>query len=279
MRHLNLKLLTALSIFFSACPMLSHADVITAKDTVTGTVIGKDKEPLPGAKVEIIGQPYSTYTDIDGRFNIKCEQGAKKVRVSYPKARDVKQKISPDMTVRIGRNWREDPENYQWFVDANIGIGITRTKFNRNSFDISSWDGLYYPDFDTYEKRFKAPSVSIMAGRVKAYGWYVRGFVTLPNQVDDNKSEKATTAGATAGVIFRLKCPLHLYYGLGFGYTDLSKTSRAVYNEWSIQFDMGLLYRFKDNLGISLGMSAGTSKDSEIITGSFLNLGLAYFLQ
>lgn len=280
MRHLNLKLLAALSIFLTAYPMLSHADVITAKDTVTGTVIGKDKEPLPGAKVEIIGQPYSSYTDIDGRFNIKCEPGAKKVRVSYPKAREVKQKIYPDMTVRIGRTWRDDPESYQWFVCPSIGVGITRAYFDREPLDLSSWDGLYYPDFHTYEEyyeHFVAPTVSVMTGRVKALGWYLKGFLTLPSTGSDTGFEKATTAGATAGVIFRLKCPLHLYYGFGFGYTDLSKTSRDRYNEWSIQCDFGLLFRFKDNYGINLGMSAGASPKSHIISGSFMNLGMAYF--
>lgn len=259
MRQLNLKLLAALFIFLSAYPMLSHADVITAKDTVTGTVIGKDKEPLPGAKVEIMGQPYSSYTDLDGRFNIKCEPGAKKVRVSYPKAREVKQKISPDMTVRIGRTWRDEPENNQWFVDANIGIGIT------------------WLDFGKYEKRFDAPNVSVMAGRVKTLGWYVRGFLSLPNTESDKSLGKATTAGATAGIMFRLWCPLHIYYGLGFGYTNLSNLSRADYNEWSLQYDLGLLYRFKDKLGISLGMNTGPTKNSEIIAGSFMNFGMAYF--
>ena len=112
MIHYNIKLLAAIIIAIILFSSEAKADVIAAKDTVYGTVIGKNKEPLPGAKVEIVGQSVSAYTDIDGRFNIKCEPGAKKVLVSYPKARNIKKKITPDMTVQIGRTWRQAPEHY-----------------------------------------------------------------------------------------------------------------------------------------------------------------------
>lgn len=275
MRYLDLKLFASLFLFLTAFPTFSHADVIVSKDTVTGTVIGKDKEPLPGAKVEIIGQPYSAFTDIDGRFNIRCDQGAKKVRVSYPRMRDVKKKIYPNMTVRIGRNWRQAPENYQWFVGANIGIGGTFTDFYNYNPDYVSMTDQSYFYYDKYEELFVAPNISVMLGRVKKVGWYLKGFATLPSKGIDIGFEKATSGGAIAGMMLRLWCPLHFYYGFGFGYTDLSKTSKDDYNGWSVQFDLGLLFRIKDNYGINLSMNAGGSRN--IVTGSYMNLGFAYF--
>ena len=263
MRHLDLKLFASLFLFLTAFPTLSHADVIISKDTVTGIVIGKDKEPMPGAKVEIIGQPYSAFTDIDGRFNIRCDQGAKKIRVSYPKMRDVKKKISPDMTVRIGSNWRQAPENYQWFVGANLGIGFTSKE--------------YYTSYDSYHEYFRAPNISVMCGRVKKVGWYLKGFATLPSKGTDIGFEKATSGGAIAGGMLRLWCPLHFYCGFGFGYTDLSKTSSDLYNGWSLQGEFGLLFRYKDNYGINLSMNAGPVPNGDITLGSAINFGFAYF--
>lgn len=262
MRHVDLKLLAILTIFFSCFPASVHADVIMPKDTVTGTVIGRNKEPLPGAKVEIIGQPYSVYTDLDGRFNIKCEPGAKKVRVSYPKARDVKKKIYPDMTVRIGRTWRQVPENYQTFFGANVGFGMTEY-----------W-GKYVPD-NAYDEWFYAPTVSVMVGRVKAIGWYVKAFHSFSDEGDEFY-QRASTTGAILGGMVRLGCPLHLYLGGGFGHTSLSKLDTDMYNPWSWQVDLGLLFRIKDHCGINLSMNVGSAP--ELAHGSFCNLGFVYFL-
>ncbi len=271
MRHIDLKLLAILAIFISCFPASSFADVISPKDTVTGTVIGKNKEPLPGAKVEIIGQPYSVFTDLDGRFNIKCEPGAKKVRVSYPKARDVKKKISPDMTVRIGRTWRQVPENYQTFFGANIGVGL------------SEYYGDYMPqdyfdpyNYEYYDEYFVAPTLSVMVGRVKAVGWYFKGFYSFPTEGDQHY-QKAQSAGAILGGMVRLGCPLHLYLGGGFGYTKLSKFDTDIYHPYSWQIDLGLLFRIKDHCGINLSMNLGEAA-GELAHGSFMNLGFVYFL-
>ena len=291
MRHLDLKLLVAFVIFLSAFPSFSRADVITPKDTVTGTVIGKNKEPIPGAKVEIVGQPYSVFTDIDGHFNIKCEPGAKKVSVSYPKVPTVKKKISPDMTVRLGRSWKQVPENYQTFFGVNVGVGYTYTELYLPDYSNSVLSGPSYPSYNDkywYEEDFYAPSLSFMVGRVKAVGWYFKGFYIFPSKGKYyDFSNKAKSAGGILGFMVRLGCPLHLYLGGGFGYTDLGdfweleslyNTSLDLYNLWSWQLDMGLLFRIKENYGINLSMNLGTAKRGDVGPASFLNLGFVYFL-
>ncbi|MBD5262509.1 MAG: hypothetical protein HDS39_00335 [Bacteroides sp.] len=289
MLHFRLFLSAALLACILAIPAKSHADVIAPKDTVTGTVIGRHKEPIPGAKVEIVGQPYSVFTDIDGHFNIKCDQGARKVLVSYPKARNVKKNISRDMTVQIGKSWRQAPENYQWFFGAGIGAGYTY-----NEIDLPG-----YPDphgyYGYYEEEFWSPTLSVMIGRVKAVGWYVKGFVNFPSKGHncwisksyddhyvgmDSSGIKTSTFGAILGGMVRLGCPLHLLIGVGVGHSRLdgAEMLNLSYYPWSWQGDLGLLFRIKNHCGISLNMNIGATRRLDITHGSFMNLGFEYFL-
>ena len=251
----NLLFFNLLTAIFIACilfPTQSKADVIATKDTVTGTVIDKKKNPIPGAKVEIVGQPYSAFTDLDGRFNIKCEQGAKKVLVSYPKVKNVKMKISPDMTVQIGRSWKQVPERYQWFVGAGVGIGYIYGGEDHFSTDIS-----------------------VMVGRVKAIGWYVRTHYIKEStrMVSDGYykyAEQGSSMGGTFGGMVRLGCPLHLLVGIGYESTSLSNERGGGY-----LLEGGFLFRIKDNFGINLIANSGDSKITENYTS--FSLGFNYF--
>ena len=299
MRHFCLIFIAALVICIAAFPEHLHADVILPKDTVTGTVIGKNKQPLPGAKVEIVGQPYSVLTDLDGRFNIKCDRGARKVRISYPKARTVNKKIKPDMTVQIGRSWRQVPERYQWFAGANIGLGY-----------ITAMDIEGFPNAtDHLDGDFLSPSFSGMAGRVKAVGWYVKYFVNpgygytkmyvdhannyndynYGNYGYDDTYEGDVTAssfGFILGGMVRLGCPLHLYLGFGFANTRFRNIPNDLYSRSGWQGDMGLMFRIKDHIGINWSANIGTcfphrNADGRTVTNymsmSLTNLGVCYF--
>lgn len=258
------------------------ADVIQKKDTVTGLVIDRKKQPLPGAKVEIVDQPYSAFTDLDGRFNIKCEPGAKKVLVTYPKTRAIKKKIQPDMTVQVGRTWRQVPERYQWFVGANIGIGMTFPDIIlQRTWVEDEYYGSYY-DEDYYGADFYSPTISVMAGRVKVVGWYVKAFVNpavKASWYDENRypNNRCSNLGMIVGGMVRLGCPLHLYLGGGFTHTNFSEISNKYYNNIAWQFDMGLLFRIKDNFGINWSMNVGESKDLDCFYASYTNLGFCYF--
>ncbi|MDE5794974.1 MAG: carboxypeptidase-like regulatory domain-containing protein [Muribaculaceae bacterium] len=264
----------ALLLIFTLFSNTAVADVIQKKDTVTGIVIDKKKQPLPGAKVEIVGQSYSAFTDLDGRFNIKCDPGAKKVLVTYPKLRAAKKKIKPDMTVQIGRSWKQIPEHFQWFVGANIGIGLTET--------YTSSDNFYYND---YEDDFVSPTISVMAGRVREVGWYVKAFVNpsvrmIDPDWSDFPDNKCSNFGAILGGMLRLGCPLHLYLGGGFVRTNFSNLNKVQYNysNYGWQIDIGLLFRIKDNFGINWSMNlGGDTKHDAYMYGSFSNLGVCYF--
>ena len=278
----NSLLICVVSVLVLTCFSNSaFADVIQQKDTVTGIVIDKKKQPLPGAKVEIMGQPYSAYTDFDGRFNIKCEPGAKKVRVTYPKLKAAKKKIKPDMTVQIGRSWKQVPEHYQWFVGANIGVGMTSTE-------------LYYePARFGWYADYAGPNISIMAGRVKAVGWYLKYFISpyvKPSYTEvyfesepipgfNLYDSKAYNTGLLLGGIVRLGCPLHLYLGGGFAYCNINNINLSVhYQHYGWQIDMGLLFRIKENFGINWSWNLGQNDgNGDISLGTFSCLGVSYF--
>lgn len=266
----------ALLLIFTLLSNPAIADVVQKKDTVTGIVIDKKKQPLPGAKVEILGQSYSAFTDLDGRFNIKCDPGAKKVLVTYPKLKPAKKKIKPDMTVQIGRSWKQIPEHFQWFVGANIGIGVTFT-------DITTGNNSSYYD-DYYEDNFVSPTISVMAGRVREVGWYVKAFVNpsvrmIDPDWSDFPDNRCSNFGAILGGMVRLGCPLHLYLGGGFVRSNFSNPimSEFHFSNYSWQMDMGLLFRIKDNFGINWSMNIGTNKDASYTYGSYTNLGVCYF--
>lgn len=266
MKHPYITRLVAITLFLIPLSQNSFAEVINPKDTVYGTVVDKNGEPLPGAKVSIIGQSHSAFTDIDGRFNIKCQAGAKKIRVSYPKLRDVKRKIHPDMSISIGRSWRQVPERYQWFFGPSIGVGVAKANME------IILPSQYGPHRDAYDKTHFGSNISIMTGRVKAVGWYLKGFFTP----DLNRTY--SSEGIIIGGMLRLGCPLHLYIGGGASNTKFSKVpSKFSYDTFSYQVDMGLLFRLRDNIGINCSMNIGTEKKGNYLTGSFLNLGLLYF--
>lgn len=272
MRYSHIILFTALLIILLIFPIASHADVIGPKDTVTGIVIGRDRQPVPGAKVKIVGQSYSTFTDLDGRFNIKCDPGARKVLVSYPKAHDITKAIAPDMTVHIGRTWRDAPENYQWFLGGSIGVGFTNTYFDK--YDYSTGIPNHLLSRDDY---YTAPNISIMGGRVKKLGWYAKYMLSCPVKAESNSEHKAHSMAAIAGGMFRLWCPLHLYIGAGVGYTYLHQTPQHLYPHFSWQVEEGLMFRIKDNYGIDLSMNIGATKNADITFMSTWNLGFIYF--
>ena len=260
-------------LFLAFFTMSAYADVIQQKDTVTGIVIDKDKQPLPGAKVEIEGQPYSAFTDLDGRFNIKYEPGAKKVLVTYPKTKPAKKKISPDMIIQVGRNWRQAPDHYQWFVGANIGIGLTAADFN---FAYTDPDSHYQYE---YTDGFIAPTISVMAGRVKVVGWYVKAFASPSIKGIDREipNNHYYNMGAILGGMVRLGSPIHLYLGGGFAYSDFTEIPNYLINHYNWQIDLGLLFRIKDHFGFNISVNCGTNIRYNYINASFLNYGASYF--
>jgi hypothetical protein len=186
------------------CLLLAGAAYLSAQNVVSGTVTDRDGNPIPGAKVNIVGGTESVITELDGTFRLETQTPAKKVQVVYAGMQPKTQRVKPDMVVKLSNTgwWNGKPENYDWIISAQ---------------------GMFI------EKGAKNPSFGLMIGRVKKLGWYVKGVYNVPNETtgqyyDINSvlhsawttgKEKRTFIAVTAGMLIRLGCPIHLYVGGG----------------------------------------------------------------
>ena len=79
----------ALSLFlFLLIPLKGYGDenpiaeVVQQNSKVTGTVVDANGEPVIGANVTVVGTTLGTITDIDGRFSLNANSGAK-IKISF----------------------------------------------------------------------------------------------------------------------------------------------------------------------------------------------------
>lgn len=106
----------------SLCVLWAMA--VQAQETISGTVVDGKNEPLPGARVEVVGRSEYAITDIDGTFVIELPVTASKVKVSYPGLPTREAKIKPDMVVKLGKGWSSNAKGYRAFWDFYGGFGF-----------------------------------------------------------------------------------------------------------------------------------------------------------
>lgn len=222
-----------------------------AQEVVTGTVVDSKNNPIPGARVELEGRSEYCMTDIDGTFRIESPVAVQKVKVSYVGLKTVTKKITPDMVVKLGRGWRDAPENYQWFAGANVGAVMIDNEFENNEMTKFAF--------------------GLKAGRVKKVGWYVGTFMNP--EVFSGSDTKSFSA--VVGGVFRLWCPLHIYVGGGYSYMRCPENeySGAVANYNGGAFDLGFMFRVK-NISIDWGVNTVIMNGMGLTAPQF---GVSYF--
>ena len=206
--------------------LLSSLNAVVAQNELRGTVVDSDGKPIAGVKIADSKGENVTVSDMNGQFKFNTAEGIGNVTASYMGFGDASAKAKPGMVIKMGSNswWSKKPEKYQWFVGPQVVL--------------TSDEGH--------------PSFGLMLGRVKNWGWYVRGnFNGLISDCDDYTfyyddiifdGRKAITRhwSATAGVMRRLGCPIHLYIGAGF-------TERRV--AWEAIDGQRYLYRPESYIG------------------------------
>ena len=244
---------------------------LLAQNKVTGTVTDKDGNPIPGAKVEVKGGTESTITELDGTFVLETKSPVKKVKVYYVGMQSKEQKVKPDMLIKMSNSswWREKPDKYRWFL------------------------GVQGAFVDVEDLR---PSFGLMAGRVKNIGWYVKGLYSYVSSSGDQLSSPEFSYShwltgdldysywnATAGVICRLGCPIHLYVGGGyFGRSVVWKTYDGTNLDYSpdcisgFTADAGLMLKMK-RVFVNFGMSMNLVKTELCDFFAACNFGIGYF--
>lgn len=242
--------------------LLTASLIASAQQVVSGTVVDKDGNPIPGAKVEIVGNTETCITELDGTYNIETTDRAKRVRVKYAGMQTTVKRIKPDMVVQLSQTnwWNAKPDKYRWFV---------------------SLQGAFP------ESGASNPSFGLMAGCVKHIGFYVKGVYKSEKSVDETydswssdyiltTGEKANSfSAATGGFIVRLGCPIHLYGGAGYAERQVAwkKVSGSYIREssyCSVVAEAGLMMKLGHIVLNGGGMYV---LDGDHIVGSF---GIGY---
>jgi len=245
-------------LFLLILIFLATTHYLSAQNIVSGTVTDRDGNPIPGAKVEIAGSTESVITELDGTFRLETQSPARKVQVFYAGMQSKTQSIKPDMIIRLSKSnwWNSKPEKYDWLINVQGAFPE---------------DGM------------KNPSFGLMLGRVKSFGWYVKGvyspgkstdcdYVSYPDDSDfisywTTGKDKRSFYAATAGAIIRLGCPIHLYVGAGYANRkvawELANGAYAKHTDYSYSgaaLDYGLMLRigkFSVNGGALISLADG----------------------
>lgn len=125
-------------LFLSGILLLAGSMTLFAQNVVNGTVVDKDKNPVPGAKVEVVGSTESTITELDGTFRLETQSPARKVKVRYVGMQSKTQEVEPNMlvtltsskimwNVKVGyglANFIGDAEDNSMKPSLKVGVGV-----------------------------------------------------------------------------------------------------------------------------------------------------------
>lgn len=239
---------------------------LSAQNTVSGTVTDKKGNPIPGAKVVVKGGTETTLSELDGTFKLESNKPIKKIKIYYGGMRPKELNVAP-LSVQLYKEswWTQKPEKYQWFASLQAGI----------------------PEND-----FGSPSFGLMVGGVKNLGWYVKGLYR-PLQSTDYESNSETSNhwytgksknsfySATGGLILRLWCPIHIYFGAGYAKRKIAwEMTGDKYLRYDpdcydgAALDFGLMFRIK-NILVNAG-SIYTIKNGDKGNEFVGNIGIGY---
>lgn len=234
---------------------LCAVPVSVAEETITGMVVDKKGNPLPGVRIEVPGTSDLAISDLDGTFTLSLsDPSKKKVYATYAGMNPRNVKIKDGMRIKMKEYnwWTKKPDEWNWMVNAILAVP-------NNPFG-----------------DFFNPAYGLMIGRVKKFGYYVKGVTnTFGTDIRSEAfyrgfidKETSTYWSATGGAMMRLGCPIHLYAGVGFA--SYSHNMRDLKGEWHQNYDncydnfvvdLGFLIRIS-HVNISLGLCAGFGQDS-----------------
>lgn len=226
-----------LSLLFAGVSLTSFAQ--TTRE-VSGAVIDKNGNPLPGAKIEATGGAESTVTDADGTFHIEVSRWLKSLTATYPGMSKKKMKLGYQNEMLFEM---KPAVNLQWFVNLQ----------------------------GQYDPAYANGGVGVMFGQVGKWGWYAR---ILQDVVGYKGNSELGAPAVSVGVIKRIIPNLFGYTGLGYG---TGYELEYYYDEYHVEpaanVDLGLIACFK-HICLNLGLSLRAGPEPEIGLG--INLGVGY---
>ena len=209
---------------------------------VTGAVIDKNGNPLPGAKIEATGGAESTVTDADGTFHIEVSRWLKSLTATYPGMSKKKMKLGYQNEMLFEM---KPAGKLQWFVNI------------QGQYDIEYANG----------------GVGVLFGQLGKWGWYAR---ILQDVVAYDGHAGVGAPAVSVGLIKRIIPNLFGYTGLGYG-TGYERHYYSYNYHYSTEpaanVDLGLIACFK-HICLNLGLSLRAGPEPEI--GFGINLGVGY---
>lgn len=205
-------------IIFTCFFVLVSMSIMLAQNTVNGKVVDKHGKPIPGVKVETADGKYSILSGLDGMFTLPTSRAYGDVDAFYVGFKPVSTRLHDNMTIVMKREtwWNREPDKRDWFILFQTGVRM-------DAFGTST-----------------APSLGIMFGQVKHWGWYIRALTWLNGSYSNDKISYVDSNGEiidpeywwttgrskrnhsvfSVGTIARLGCALHLYFGVGIALTQ-----------------------------------------------------------
>lgn len=240
--------------------LVAGLQLASAQNVLKGKVVDHDGNPIAGAKVENAKGNEQTTTDMNGQFFLEADLPVKKVNVYYMGLQTAHKKAKADMLVKMSGIcwWSTKPEKYSWFVGPQVAIT---------------------------SRNYIKPVFGLTIGRVKNWGWYVKGLYSKGSDNDYGTFDTWTTNdftpgywSATGGIIRRCFGQIHLYAGAGYSSMDRGiKHTDGYYDSVIIKGEDGITYE----LGLTLRMKhffingGGMFKESGA-THAIANFGLGY---
>lgn len=197
----------ALALVLLLCCNLS----VTAQTIVTGIVVDKYNNPIPGVRISSKGannQVSSTVTAMDGTFTLQTTDNSNRITAQYVGFNTINAPLKHEMYLRMKRG--DKRYDSKWLLSAQIAI----------------------PDIEQV-----SPAYGLMLGWCNRVGLYAKGMASshLFNSQDYKEIESIDTNGqswwqsgkrdasfaaATAGLISKLSRPIYLYLGAGYAMRD-----------------------------------------------------------
>lgn len=187
---------------------------------VSGAVIDKNGNPLPGATVSATGGAETTLTQGDGTFSLEVPIWLKSLTASYAGMKDKKLRtdFNRDMIFTMRKAF-----NSAWFLNASVGVSIGD---------------------------FSHLNLGLMAGRFGKWGYYAKlNFPVLAHGEGDYSYGLQGIVGGIKSISKRV------YFYLGAGYSGMSYYDD--YDDKSFEpaaaFDAGFLFRIGSHFNLSAG--------------------------
>lgn len=242
-------------IFFMLlfCSTLCAGLMAQSTRVITGAVIDKNGNPLPGALVEATGGAESAVVDADGTFSIEVPIWLKSLTAKYTGFKDKKMIIdSSDLLFEMKKIHAFIPKNESvWFTNLVVSYTVN------GEIDLEGADAM---------------RVGVMAGYLGKWGGYIK---LMPSLDEECRGIPAVTVGVTKRIIDQL----HIYAGVGYApvrwgcddrygdyCNDYSKhdeyyddNSYEIHRYNGYMFDFGFIIRPSERFNLNIGCSCSTT--------------------